>query len=170
MEPTVGQTLVHPQHGTTTVTGFETREIRGETIDYLVLRREEDELTVRIPREMTEDAGLRNIIDEDRVSEVYDVLESDPMENPGSWRKQHARNEKRINSGDVVEIAKALRDLEARLERRGTLSPTDRTLYREARERLIEELSAAADVDTEKVEERINACLEEAVSDIGEDD
>lgn len=165
MEPTVGQTLVHPQHGTTTVTGFETREIRGETIDYLVLRREEDALTVRIPRNMTEDAGLRTIIDGDRVSEVMEVLSSDPIENPGSWRKQHARNEKRINSGDVVEIAKALRDLEARLDERGTLSPTDRSLYREARDRLIEELSAAAEQDVEKIEERINARLEEAITD-----
>lgn len=159
MQPSVGETLVHPQHGTTVVTGYETRVIRGEEVHYLVLRREEDELTVRIPTEITDDSGLRTVIDEDEASDVFDVLESAPIEEPGSWRKQHARNEKRVNSGDVEEIAKALRDLQDRLDTRGTLSPTDRALYREARERLVEELVAATGQEPEAVEARIDQSI-----------
>lgn len=158
MKPTVGEIVVHPQHGTAEVTAIEKREVGGVEREYVVLRRAEDTLTVHVPIESLADVGLRETIDEDAIAGVYDVLKADPEGLTTTWRKQHARNESRLSSGDILEVAAAVRDLKARDRVKG-LSPSDGRIYRDARERLIEELSASTGDDPDEVEERIDAAL-----------
>lgn len=158
MKPTVGEIVVHPQHGTAEVTGIETREVGGVEREYVVLRRAEDTLTVHVPLESLADSGLRQTIDEDAISGVYDVLKAEPEGLTTTWRKQHATNEARLCSGDILEVAAAVRDLRARDLVKG-LSPSDGRIYRDSRERLIEELTASTGDDPDEVEARIDDAL-----------
>lgn len=160
MEPNVGDTLVHPQHGTTTVAGFQTRTVRGHEVEYVVLERPEDHLIVHVPRADFDDAGLRHVIDEGDVARLLNVLDDEPNEKKGSWRKRHARHDKRVHSGDPEQIAIALRDLHARQVEDG-LSTTDLRLYREAHERLLDEITAATGRDREQVAAEIAEALAE---------
>ncbi len=160
MKPSVGDTIVHPQHGTAEVTAIQKREVGGVEREYVVLRRTEDSLTLHVPVESLADVGLRRTIDEDDIGEVFAVLREAPQLLELSWRKQHAENEARLGSGKVREVAAAVRDLTAR-EREKGLSPSDSRIYRDARERLIEEIVAATDGDPDEVEERIDAALAE---------
>ncbi|MBW3620941.1 MAG: CarD family transcriptional regulator [Actinobacteria bacterium] len=160
MKPSVGEVIVHPQHGTAEVTALETREVGGVAREYVVLRRTEDSLTLHVPIEALEDLGLRETIDVDDVSEVFDILRAEPQLLSMSWRKQHAKNESRLNSGKVRLVAAAVRDLKARDDHRG-LSPSDGRIYRDARERLIEEVVAATGRSTEDVEREVDEALAE---------
>ncbi len=158
MDLTVGQTVVHPQHGVATVSDVETREIDGERISYIVLARPKDHLTLRVPVDLCEEMGVRTVIDAGDVGDVLAVLGEDAASSDATWRKQHARNESRLNSGDVREVAAAVRDLYVRDEERG-LSTSDSVLYDKARGRLIGELSAALDKEEDEVEDMIDAAL-----------
>lgn len=160
MKPTVGDTIVHPQHGTAEVTSIETREVGGVEREYVVLRRTEDSLTLHVPMGALEDVGLRETIDASDVDDVFGILRREPKLLSLSWRQQHARNEARMNSGKLREIAAVVRDLKAREAEKG-LSPSDGRIYRGARERLIEELVAATGDDADDVEHRIDAALSE---------
>jgi CarD family transcriptional regulator len=162
VEPNVGDTLVHPQHGTTTVAGFQTRTVRGEEVEYVVLERPEDHLVVHVPRADFDGAGLRHVIDEGDVAALFTVLDDEPSEKQGSWRKRHARNDQRVHSGDPEQIAVALRDLHARQVEDG-LSTTDLRLYREAHERLLDEITAATGRDREDIAAEIDRALSEVV-------
>lgn len=159
MKPSVGQTIVHPQHGTAEVTAIESREVGGVEREYVVLRRTEDSLTLMVPMEALEDVGLRTTVDAGDIDELYRILGEEPELLDLSWRKQHAENETRLNSGKVREVARAVRDLAARDRERG-LSPSDGRIYRDARERLIEEIVAATDGDVDDVERSIDDALE----------
>lgn len=158
MKPTVGDTIVHPQHGTAEVTAIESREVGGVERQYVVLRRKTDSLTLHVPIESLEDVGLRDTVDEAEVDEVFAVLQQEPELLDLTWRKQHATNEARMSSGKVREIAAVVRDLRARDIEKG-LSPSDSRIYRDARERLIEEIVAATDGDPDAVEDRIDETL-----------
>lgn len=162
MELEPGQTVVHPRHGTATVEAFEEREIDGEKRRYVVLRREEDLLTVRVPIDQYEEVGLRTVIGEDDVDDVLSVLTEDPDRSDASWRKRHAKHEKRLKSGDPEELAVLLRELTARAEAKG-IPPSDKLLRDKARERLIGELAASLDRDESEVEEMVDTALEEAL-------
>ncbi|MDX1657448.1 MAG: CarD family transcriptional regulator [Nitriliruptorales bacterium] len=157
-----GQTVVHPRHGTATVEDFEEREIDGEVIEYVVLRREEDRLTVRVPVEQYDEVGLRTIIEESDVDDVLSVLTEDPKGSQASWRKRHAKHEKRLKSGDPEELAVLLRELTARAETKG-IPPSDKLLRDKARERLIGELAASLDRDESEVEQMVDEALDEAL-------
>ncbi|MDX1621078.1 MAG: CarD family transcriptional regulator [Nitriliruptorales bacterium] len=162
MELKPGQTVVHPRHGTATVEDFEEREIDGQTIKYVVLRREEDRLTVRVPVDQYDEVGLRTIIEEDDVEDVLSVLTEDPALSKASWRKRHAKHEKRLKTGDPEELAVILRELTARAEEKG-IPPSDKLLRDKARERLIGELAAATGKDETEIEEMVDRALDEAL-------
>lgn len=162
MELQPGQTVVHPRHGTATVESFEEREIDGETIKYVVLRREEDLLTVRVPVDQYDEVGIRTIIEEDDVEDVLSVLTEDPDLSGASWRKRHAKHEKRLKTGDPEELAVILRELTARAQQKG-IPPSDKLLRDKARERLIGELAATLGRDEGDVEKMVDDALEEAL-------
>lgn len=158
MDLAVGATVVHPQHGPATVEQIEIREFGGKKIEYVVLRRPEEELTLKVPSSQVEVLGVRAIVDESKVDEVLAVLRDTPANPKESWRVQRARNQSRLSSGEVREVAAAVRDLAHRAVARG-LSSTDLSIQREARLRLLGELTAA----TGKDDDAVRALIEDAL-------
>ena len=64
-----------------------------------------------------------------------------------------SRNQSKMTTGEPQDIAMVVRDLSAKNERKG-LSPSERTMLRKARARLIAELDLALDGNAEeRVEE-----------------
>ena len=55
----VGDTVVYPHHGAALVEAIETRTIKGEQKEYLVLKVAQGDLTVRVPADNAEYVGVR---------------------------------------------------------------------------------------------------------------
>jgi CarD family transcriptional regulator len=163
LQPSVGQIIVHPQHGTAEVSAIETREVGGVEREYVVLRRTEDSLTLMVPLEALEHVGLRTTVDAAEVEGLFRVLRAEPELLELSWRRQHAENEERLASGRIREVAKAVRDLSARERVRG-LSPSDGRIYRDARERLVEEIAAATGRGLDDVEASVDEAIDGATA------
>ena len=49
MEYKVGEVVVYPHHGAAVIEDIETREMGGETLEYLVLHINQSDLVVRVP-------------------------------------------------------------------------------------------------------------------------
>ena len=62
MEFAVGDTVVYPHHGAAVIEGIEQREFKGETVDYLVLRINQGDLSVRVPAANAEKVGVRDVV------------------------------------------------------------------------------------------------------------
>jgi RNA polymerase-interacting CarD/CdnL/TRCF family regulator len=58
----VGETVVYPHHGAALIEAIETRVIKGEEKQYLVLRVAQGDLTVRVPAENAEIVGVREVV------------------------------------------------------------------------------------------------------------
>ena len=62
---TVGETVVYPNHGAAVIEDIETRTIKGEERDYLVLRIVgQNDLVVRVPACNVDLVGVRDVVDE----------------------------------------------------------------------------------------------------------
>ena len=59
MEFKVGEVVVYPHHGAARIADIEQREMRGETLDYLVLQILHSDLEVRVPVKNSELVGVR---------------------------------------------------------------------------------------------------------------
>lgn len=158
MHLTPGQTVVHPRHGTATVIEYEQRDLAGTSLRYIVLRREEDSLTVRIPADQCEDHGIRQVMGREVADEVLQLLADDPTRSDASWRKRHSAHEKRLKSGDPREIAVIVREL-TRREREDGISMSDRRLLDAARARLVGELSEGYARDEAHAEELVDGAV-----------
>ncbi len=82
----VGDTVVYPHHGAALVEAIETRTIKGEQKEYLVLKVAQGDLTVRVPAENAEYVGVRDVVGQEGLDKVFQVLRA---RTPRSRRTGH---------------------------------------------------------------------------------
>lgn len=144
----VGDTVVHPQHGAADIAETEERRFDGEVRQYLVLELHDDSMTIKVPANVVEEVGIRDVIGDKKIDEVFDVLAEDPQMVKANWQRRRATNDKRLRSGEPSKVAAVIRDLTARNEVK-RLSPTEKRQREQAEELLSGELAAATDKDVD---------------------
>ncbi len=155
----VGDKVVYPHHGAGTVLAREWQDIRGERREYLTIEIRQPQLSVMVPCENAERAGLRRVIDEPAVEEVFGVLSADGSQMPTQWNQRFKRNQEKLRSGDILELAEVVRNL-ARRSEEARLSPGEMQMLERARRVLVSELMYARDTN----EDDANAVIDDALA------
>ncbi|GAA1237675.1 CarD family transcriptional regulator [Prauserella halophila] len=158
----VGETVVYPHHGAALIEAIETRVIKGEEKQYLVLRVAQGDLTVRVPADNAEIVGVRDVVGEDGLNHVFDVLRAPHTDEPTNWSRRYKANLEKLASGDVNKVAEVVRDLWRREKDRG-LSAGEKRMLAKARQILVSELALAESTDEGKAEVLLDEVLETAV-------
>ena len=156
----VGDNVVYPHHGAGVVLKKESRDMMGESRDYLTIKILHNDMTVMVPCENAHRAGLRRVIDEEQVRRVIDVLTGEVSEMPKNWNRRFKYNREKIKTGDVYELAEVVRNLAIREWEKG-LSTGEKQMYTRAKKILASEFMYALDKDEEGAEEYIDELLEE---------
>lgn len=105
----VGDTVVYPHHGAALVEAIETRTIKGEQKEYLVLKVAQGDLTVRVPAENAEYVGVRDVVGQEGLDKVFQVLRAPHTEEPTNWSRRYKANLEKLASGDVNKVAEVVR-------------------------------------------------------------
>jgi len=140
----VGETVVYPHHGAALVEAVETRVIGGIEQEYLVLRVEQGDLTVKVPAKNVELVGVREVVGAEGLEEVFEVLRAPHTEEPTNWSRRYKANVEKLASGSPLKIAEVVRDLWRRDRERG-LSAGEKRMLSKAREILTGEIALAED-------------------------
>ena len=146
----VGETVVYPNHGAAVIEDIETRTIKGEEKLYLVLRiLGQNDLVVRVPASNLDLVGVRDVVDDEGLENVFEVLRKTNVEEPSNWSRRYKANLEKLHSGNVLKVAEVVRDLWRRDQDRG-LSAGEKRMLAKARQILISELALAEKTDEEK--------------------
>jgi CarD family transcriptional regulator len=146
-----GDKAVYPAHGVGEVKSIETREISGNKQTFYILKILDNGMTIMVPTQNVKSVGLREIIDEDQVDEVYEILkERDITVDNQPWNRRYREYMDKIKTGSVYEIAEVLRDLSL-LKFEKELSFGERKMLDTARSLLVKELSIAQGMSEEAV-------------------
>ena len=149
----VGDKVVYPGQGVGEVLGIEHKEVAGQRQSFYVLRILENGMKIMIPVNKVGSVGLREIIDDKAVEEVYRILRQDEVSvDATTWNRRYREYMEKIKTGSVFEIAEVLRDL-YRLRAEKELSFGERKMLDTARSLLLKELSLAKNCDEEQIEE-----------------
>ncbi len=175
----VGDTVVYPHHGAALIEAIETRTIKGEQKEYLVLKVAQGDLTVRVPADNAEYVGVRDVV---RVpppgaaaararrhrrggAEHPDALEPGAVRGdrvqggpPTNWSRRYKANLEKLASGDVNKVAEVVRDLWRREQDRG-LSAGEKRMLAKARQILVGELALAEGTDDVKADSLLDEVL-----------
>ena len=156
---TVGETVVYPNHGAAVIEDIETRQIKGEDHDYLVLRIvSQTDLIVRVPARNVDLVGVRDVVDLAGLERVFDVLRAEHVEEPTNWSRRYKANLEKLHSGDVLKVAEVVRDLWRRDHERG-LSAGEKRMLARPRQILVSELALAEKTNEDKAEIRLDEVL-----------
>ncbi|MEM1347021.1 MAG: CarD family transcriptional regulator [Myxococcota bacterium] len=151
----VGDRAVYPAQGVTEIVGIDTKEIMGTSQTFYVLRVMDSDKKIMIPVNNVRNVGLRNIISDSEVDEVYDILrERDVDLNQQTWNRRYRAYVEKIKTGSPFEIAEVLRDLNL-LKFHKTLSFGERKMLDTARRLLVQELAVAKATDEDAVLEEL---------------
>jgi len=154
----VGETVVYPHHGAATIEEIKKRVIKGEERTYLKLNVSQGDLTIEVPAENVELVGVRDVIDEKGLDEVFDVLRAPITEEPTNWSRRYKSNQEKLASGDVIKVSEVVRDLWRRDQDKG-LSAGEKRMLAKARQVLVSELALAESIDEDAANERLDGVL-----------
>jgi CarD family transcriptional regulator len=154
----VGDKVVYPHHGAAVIESRETIDFQGEPRDYLVLRLSYGDLTLKVPADNTDEVGLRDIIDDEEVAEVFAVLAQKDARMPTNWSRRFKNHVEKLKSGDVYQVAEVVRNLSLRDNEKG-LSAGEKRMLAKARQILVSELIFALDTDESDAERQLDEAL-----------
>ena len=152
----VGDKVVYPHHGARSSRSRETKEAFGEKREYLVLRLAYGDLTLMVPVDNTDGVGLREVINDEEVEEVFAGApqEGGPDADQLVAALQEPLREAPV-SGDIYQVAEVVRNLSIRDKDKG-LSAGEKRMLSRARQILVSELTFALAVDEATAEQRLN--------------
>lgn len=155
MQFEVGDRAVYPAQGVTEIVSIDTREIGGTSQTFYVLRVMDSDKKIMIPVSNVENVGLRAVVNDRELEEVYDILrERDVDLNQQTWNRRYRAYVEKIQTGSPFEIAEVLRDLNL-LKFHKTLSFGERKMLDTARRLLVQELAIAKDSTEDDIIEEI---------------
>ncbi len=117
----VGDTVVYPHHGAGRILEIVEQDFQGTARRYYSIHILHNDMTIMVPVDGTERAGIRPVISEPMVEEVLGVLRDDPTKMPVNWNRRVKHNRDKIKTGDVLEIADVVRNLALRDHEQGPL-------------------------------------------------
>src|SRR6478735_1092095 len=114
----VGETVVYPHHGAALIEAIETRTIKGQAREYLVLKVAQGDLTVKVPAENAEVVGVRDVVGQEGLDRVFEVLRAPHTEEPTNWSRRYKASVDEVAAGHVNEVAEGIHHLLRRVMER----------------------------------------------------
>lgn len=149
----IGDKAVYPAYGVGVIERIEKKEISGAVMSFYMLRILDRDMTIMIPTNNIENAGLREIISKDKVKKVYNIFKKrDAPIDTQTWNRRYREYKDKIRTGSIYEVAEVLRDLNL-LKSEKVLSFGERQMLNTARILLIKELALAKGVSEREIEE-----------------
>ncbi len=152
----VGDLAFYPNQGIGRIEKIITQEFDDIKQSFFVLRILERDITVKIPVDRAEDLGMREILPETEVPQIFKILrKKSTIGSYRTWNKRFREYTQKLKSGSPFEIAEVLRDL-LLLQDSKELSFGERKMLEQARGLLVKELAFAMESTEDDLEEEVN--------------
>src|SRR2546421_7262716 len=106
-----------------------------------------------VPADNTDAVGLREVINDEEVEEVFAVLRKKEARMPTNWSRRYKNHVEKLKSGDIYQVAEVVRNLSIRDKDKG-LSAGEKRMLTRARQILVSQLTFAIGVSEEEAEEK----------------
>lgn len=159
MQFEVGETVVYPHHGAAKIIEVKKRKLGGEEKLFLKLQVNQGDLTIEVPAENCDLVGVRDVIDQEGLEQVFDVLRAPFTEEPTNWSRRYKANLEKLASGDVIKVSEVVRDLWRRDQEVKSLSAGEKRMLAKARQILVSELALAEKTNESKASEILDEVL-----------
>lgn len=164
MQFSVGDIVVHPRHGPGRISGIECWNELDEVRQYYVVEVPAQSMTVHVPVDKADEAGMRPAIAASRLPQVLSTLRGEPRLLPEDYRERQEQIDAQVKEGQILELARAVRDLTWHRER-AHLTKKDADLLRQVQDLLAAEMALVSGEDLSDSIDLIGSTMEAALTD-----
>jgi len=154
----VGDRVVYPNQGVCLVSAIDVKEVAGQKLTFVTMRREEDGAVVMVPQNKVATIGVRKVATPEEVEQIYSFLRSDSDKADLDWKQRARTNLDRMTQGGILGLAEVVKGLQVLSELR-PLPTKERELYDNARHLLVSEVAAALNIPEVNAEDSIDIVL-----------
>ena len=154
----VGDRVVYPNQGVCRVTAVDDKQVAGQTLTFVTMKREEDGAVVMVPKQKVDKIGVRKVADAGEIKKIFDFLKADTEKADLDWKARARTNVDRMSGGGLMGLAEVVKTLQVLSELR-PLPTKERELYDNARHLLVAEISAAMNLEPVNAEDAIDIVL-----------
>lgn len=154
----IGDQVVYPMHGAGTIVAKETKELLGREVEFYILEMPLANIRISVPVEGIEEIGLRSVMTREQGQAVLEILGQQGEEMARNWSQRYRRNLENLKTGDPLEIAEIVRDLQQRDLEKG-LSTSEKKMLNTSKKMLISELVINGSMNVEEARELIEEAL-----------
>ena len=158
----VGDTVFYPSAGVGVILAVEDIYLSDQVESCFVIRIQDTQMTVKVPRSNLERSGIRPLLDGKKLKELFKILSSKSKRRVtgGNWAERCKDIERRINSGSCLELGEVVRDL-TRWKKQSGLSFEESMLLETANSYLSREVAAVQGIAPDAAKIRILSCIGE---------
>jgi CarD family transcriptional regulator, regulator of rRNA transcription len=158
----VGDTVFYPSAGVGVILAVEDIYLSDQVESCFVIRIQDTQMTVKVPRSNLERSGIRPLLDGRKLKELFKILaaKSKRRVTGGNWAERCKDIERRINSGSCLELGEVVRDL-TRWKKQSGLSFEESMLLETANSYLAREVAAVQGIAPDAARVRILSYIEE---------
>ena len=153
----VGDKAVYPAQGVAEVISIDEKLVNGTVQRFYVLQILDTEKKIMVPVAYAEQVGLRQVISEQEIREIFDILRETTVSfDTQTWNRRYRGFMDKIKTGSIYDVAEVLRDL-YRLKATKQLSFGERRMLDTARSLIVKEIAIAREQTEEQVRTEIEA-------------
>jgi len=156
----IGDKVIYPNLGVGVIQDVSVRTIAGHAREFYMVRLSANDSTVMVPVANADTVGMRNLSDKGKVEELFEILGSEFRDPDPDWKTRYKLNLEKMNSGEICEVARVLRNLYF-LSFRKSLSFREKRMYDRARQLIISEIATVKGQAFETTEKEVVQILDD---------
>lgn len=154
MQFKIGDKAVYPAHGVAEVANIESKVIGGKKIDFYVLKFVSNGTTLMVPTSTCMSAGMRGIVSQDSISNIYTILSNPNKVAQRAWNRRFRDFNEKLRKSVIEDVAEVLRDLWT-LQTTKELSFSEKQMLEKAMELIVSEISASQGIAASQIAENV---------------
>lgn len=159
----VGDHVVYPSQGAGRVEEKTTREVLGETHEYLKIVFVRGEMEVLVPLLKGREVGLRHTVTRDEVPQLLEAVAKGDMSLPNQWPPRYRAEQEILGAGSAYDLARLIGTLAKRDLEKG-LAATEREVLDSAKGMLASELAVVEDTPLDEAARKLDQFIADNIS------
>lgn len=155
----VGDSVVYPSQGAGRIDEITTREVLGESQEYLKISFLRGDMDMLVPLKKGQEVGLRHTIAEDALPALWQALQQGDLKLPAQWPPRYRAEQEILAEGNPNTLAELIGTLAKRDLEKG-LATTEREIFEGAKSALASELALVTATEIAAAKARIQEELD----------
>jgi CarD family transcriptional regulator len=161
----VGDRVIYPNQGLGVIEDVQDQAYDGEKFRIYCLRIKANNTLVMVPAASAEEMGIRKLINERTVKQIFDYLRKGAIEVSMNWKGRYKEHVNLMKSGTIFDMVAVLKSLYY-LSLIKPLSFREKKMMEKAKELIISEISAASSLGIPQIERKITLTLASCFKDV----